>query len=158
MKRVIFLLLLLILTLTCLGCQGEESPEHAFYYLRTDDTIAYGQEDALITAHFPELDSDVELDTVLQLYLDGHMGENMRSPFPRGTYLLNVTAEDDTLQLILSREFSTLDSIQLTLAGACLAATCHDLTGFEKIQVESGEKVYNFDISSFIFLDSGMEQ
>lgn len=158
MRRMIFLLLLLSLTLSCMGCQADTDSQLTFYYLRTDSTIAYGQEDALITAHFPELDTDVELETMLQLYLDGHMGENMRSPFPRGTYLLRVGAENDTLKLVLSREFSTLDGIQLTLAGACLAATCRDLAGFEKIQVHSGEKVYTFDITNFVFLDSIMEQ
>ena len=158
MKRIVHLLLLLSLTLSCMGCHEETESQYAFYYLRTDSTIAYGQEDALITAHFQDLSADMDLDTILQLYLDGHLGENMRSPFPGGTYLLSVTAENDTLKLILSREFSALDGIHLTLAGACLTATCRDLTGFEKIQVHSGEKVYNFDTSSFILLDSSPEQ
>lgn len=158
MKRIVFLLLVLSLTLSCLGCHGETESQYAFYYLRTDSTIAYGQEDALITAHLPELGSGVELDTMLQLYLDGHMGENMRSPFPRGTYLLSVATENDTLKLVLSREFSTLDGIHLTLAGACLTATCRDLTDFEKIQVRSGDKIYDFDINSFVFLDTSAEQ
>lgn len=158
MKRIVFLLLLLSLTLSCLGCQGEKDSQYAFYYLRTDSTIAYGQEDALITAHFQDLGPDMDLDTILQLYLDGPVEENLRSPFPRGTYLLSVTTQNDTLTLILSREFSALDGIQLTVASACLTATCRDLTGFEKIQVRSGEKIYDFDINSFIFLDTSPEQ
>ena len=158
MRRVILFLLLLSLALSCMGCHPDTGSQLTFYYLRTDSTIAYGQEDALITAHFPELDADVELDTMLQLYLDGHMAENMRSPFPRGTYLLSVAAEGDTMTLVLSREFSTLDGIQLTLAGACLAATCRDLAGYEKVQVRSGEKIYDFDMNSFILLDSSPEQ
>ena len=158
MKRITLLLLLLTLTLCCLGCQGETDSQHAFYYLRTNDTISYGQEDALITAHFQDLGPEMELDTILQLYLDGPMEENLRSPFPRGTYLLGAAPENDILKVILSREFSTLDGIQLTLAGACLTATCRDLTGFETIQIRSGEKIYDFDINSFIFLDSSPEQ
>ena len=158
MRRMILLLLLLSLALSCIGCHADTGSRITFYYLRTDSTIAYGQEDALMTAYFPELDADAELDTILQLYLDGHTGENMRSPFPRGTYLLSVAAEDDTLNLVLSREFSTLDGIQLTLAGACLAATCRDLVGCEKVQVLSGEKIYDFNMNSFIFLDSSPEQ
>lgn len=158
MKRIIFLLLLLSLTLSCMGCHGETESRYAFYYLRTDSTIAYGQEDALITAYFPDLGADMDLDETLHLYLDGHMGENMLSPFPRGTYLLRVIAENDTLKLVLSPDFSTLDGIQLTLAGACLTATCHSLTGVEKVQVYCGEKIYDFDINSFIFLDSSTEQ
>ena len=158
MKRFIFLLLVLSLTLCCMGCRTETESQYAFYYLRTDNTIAYGQDDSLIAPSFQDLDSDVDLETILQLYLDGHLGENMRSPFPRGTYLLSVSTEADTLKLILSREFSTLDGIQLTLAGACLTATCRDLAGVDQIQIRSGEKIYDFDINSFIFLDTSMEQ
>ena len=158
MKRIIPIALLLTLTLCCLGCQSENDTQHAFYYLRTEETIAYGKEDALIAAVPQEFGPDMELDTIVQLYLDGPVEENLRSPFPRGTYLLSVTTQNDTLTLILSREFSTLDGIQLTVASACLTATCRDLTGFEKIQVRSGEKIYDFDINSFVFLDTSPEQ
>ena len=57
------------------------------------------------------------------------------------------------LILVLSREFSDLDHIRLTLALSCLAATCHSLTGTEAIQVRSGEKIHNFTINDCIFLD-----
>lgn len=157
MKRIIPIALLLTLTLCCLGCQSKNDTQHAFYYLRTEETIAYGKEDALIAAVPQEFGPDMELDTIVQLYLEGPVEEKLRSPFPRGTYLLSTAADDETLTLVLSPEFSTLDGIQLTLAGACLAATCRDLTGFEKIQVHSGENIYDFDVNSFIFLDTSGE-
>lgn len=158
MKRIILLLLLLSLALSCLGCQGGTEAEHAFYYLRTESTIAYGKEDALIAAESQDLGPEMDPEDILRLYLNGPTEENLRSPFPKGTKLLSVTEESKALTLILSLEFSTLDGIQLTLAGACLTATCHDLTGIETIRVCSGEKTYNFTLSSFVFLDESPEQ
>lgn len=150
----ILFLLLLACLLSCTACAGERSAQPAFYYLRTEGTIAYGQNDALIAPVTQEITPEVDLDMLLQLYLDGPVDENLRNPIPRGTYLLTTIEQEDTLVIVLSREFSTLDGIRLTLAGACLAATCHDLTGAEKISVRSGDNSYEFDLNSFIFLDT----
>ena len=158
MKRIILFLLLLSLTLSCLGCQGGTDAEHAFYYLRTENSIAYGKEDALIAAESQDLGQDMDLEDILRLYLNGPAEEKLRSPFPKETQLLSVAEESETLTLVLSLEFSTLDGIQLTLAGACLTATCHDLTGIETIRVCSGENTYDFALSSFVLLDSSPEQ
>lgn len=154
MKRMILFLLLFAIVLSCSACAGEKPVQPAFYYLRTEDTIDYGQADALIVPISQEIPPEVDLDVLLQLYLDGPVDENLRNPIPKGTYLLTTIEQGDTLMIVLSREFSTLDGIQLTLAGACLAATCHDLTGAEKISVRSGDNTYDFDLNSFVFLDS----
>ena len=154
MKRLILLILLLACLLSCTGCAPEEPDQPAFYYLRPEDAIVYGQDDALMVPVPQEITPEVDLNMVLQLYLDGPVEENLRDPFPKGTYLLTTIAQEDTLVVVLSREFSTLDGIQLTLAGACLAATCYDLTGMEHIKVHSGDSTYDFDLNSFIFLDS----
>ena len=157
MKRMILFLLILAAILSFTACQEEIAPEPSFYYLRTQDTIAYGREDALIVAVPQDFSQETELDILLQLYLDGPVDENQRNPFPKRTYLLRTIEQEDTLLLVLSREFSTLDGMPLTLAGACLAATCRDLTGFEKIQVRSGENIYDFDMNSYVFLDTSPE-
>ena len=154
MKRLILFFLTLSAMLSFAACQEQPTPQQAFYYLRTEDTIAYGQEDALIVAVPQKFSPDTELDILLQLYLDGPVDDDLRNPFPRRTYLLSTIEQEDTLLVVLSREFSTLDGMQLTLAGACLTATCRDLTGFEKIQVRSGENTYEFDMNSFVFLDA----
>ena len=158
MKRMILFLLILGTMLTLTACQEETARQQSFYYLRTEDTIAYGREDALIVAVPQEFSPETELEILLQLYLDGPVDEDHRNPFPRRTYLLSTIEHGDTLLVVLSREFSTLDGMQLTLAGACLAATCQDLTGFEKIQVRSGENTYDFDVNSFVFLDTSPEK
>jgi germination protein M len=155
MKRILSFVLILCLALTLTGCAGEAEKDVQFYYLRTGESIRYGSADALIAP--VELENATpgdDLDHLLQQYLERPAGENFRSPFPKGTYLLSTIPRDNMLVVVLSREFSTLDGIRLTLAGACLTATCHDLSGYTRIQVRSGENVYDFDYNDYIFLDN----
>ena len=155
MKRTLIILLILCLLLSLCACGSDQDNSVRFYYLRTSDTILYGQADALVAPVDRKISAqDAQLAYILQLYLDGPAEENYENPFPQGTYLLSTLWAEDTLVLVLSREFSSLEGIRLSLSGACLAATCHDLTGAEKIQVRSGEHIYDFSIHDFTFLDS----
>ena len=153
MKRLIVFVLILSLALSCAACVEEAPPQTNFYYLRTQETILYGEPDALIAPVTRELSTDTPLDEALQLYLNGPSEETLMSPIPKGTDLITFIPREDMLILVLSREFSNLDGIGLTLAGACLCATCHSLTGQGRIQVRSGENIYDFDLSDFVFLD-----
>ena len=128
MKRMILFLLILGTMLTLTACQEETARQQSFYYLRTEDTIAYGREDALIVAVPQEFSPETELEILLQLYLDGPVDEDHRNPFPRRTYLLSTIEHGDTLLVVLSREFSTLDGMQLTLAKTAEIGL-HDLPG-----------------------------
>lgn len=153
MKRLIVLFLTMSLLLSCSACAPETEQPPKFYYLRTEENILYGEAQGFIAPVTREISQDMGLDVILQLYLSGPADENFRNPIPKGTYLLSTILREDRLDIVMSREFSSLDGMQLTLAGACLAATCHDLTGMEKIQVRSGDNIYDFDLNSFVFLD-----
>ena len=154
MKRLLCFWLMLTLLLSLSGCTTPDENRRTFYYLRTAETIRTGSEDALIAPVSREIsDQDPGLEYLLQLYLEGPTEEDFLSPIPQGTYLLSYAWEGDTLVLVLSREFSQLDKINLTLAGACLTATCHDLAGAERIEVRSGEQIYEFDLNNYIFLE-----
>ena len=153
MRKLTALLLALTLAFTSVACTAPEDEHTLFYYLRSEETILYGEPDGLIAPLSRELTGSGQLDTTLQLYMEGPNEENFRSPFPKGTYLLSTIQRDDMLVVVLSREFSTLSGIHLTLAGACLTATCHDLTGLTRVQVRSGEHIYDFNLNDFVFLD-----
>ena len=153
MKKLLLVLLILSLAFSCAACAEGSENQTVFYYLRTPETIAYGQPDALIAPASLDISQELPLGDALQLYLNGPVDETLRSPIPKGTYLLSIMERRDVLVLVLSEAFSELDGIQLTLAGACLAATCHSLTGQGRIQVKSGENIYDFDVNSFVFLD-----
>ena len=154
MKRLILCLAALSLLLCLAGCSDQEENNCNFYYLRTSDTIRYGREDAIIAPVSRNISGqNADLSYLLQLYLEGPSEEGFRSPIPQGTYLLSTLWEEDTLILVFSREFSVLSNIELTLAGACLTATCHDLAGAERIQIRSNDQIYDFDLHNFTFLE-----
>ena len=157
MKQLLCLLLAACLLLA--GCTGTQEKTYQFYYLRTDDTIRYGTADGLVAPISRNISGgNEELNYLLQLYLDGPGTPDYLNPIPRGTYLLSTIWQEEVLVIVLSREFSELDTIHLSLAGACLTATCHGLTGAEKIQVRSGDSVYDFDLESYHLLDASGTQ
>ena len=154
MKRFLILILLVCLLTGTVGCARSNENTCTFYYLRTEESIQYGQADALMAPVELEISGqNAELDYLLQLYLDGPTEANYYNPIPSGTYLLRAAEDDGSLVLVLSQEFTELDHIRLTLALSCLAATCHSLTGMEAIQVLSGGETYHFHINDCIFLD-----
>ena len=159
MKRWILFLAALSLLLYLTGCSGQEERNCRFYYLRTAENIRYGQENGLVAPVDREIsDQNAELNYLLQLYLEGPVEEGYVSPIPKGTYLLSILWNEDTPVLVLSREFSAANNITLTLCGACLTATCHDVTGAERIEVRSGDDVYHFALSDYTFVDNSNGQ
>lgn len=156
MKRLLAILLILSLFFSCTACVKDKEDEILFYYLRTPDTIAYGEPDALVAPVAMDISQDLPLEDALQLYLNGPMDETLLNPIPKSTYLLSTIERKDMLVLVMSEEFSSLDGISLTLAGACLAATCRELTGQGRIQICSGENIYDFDASNIVFLDDSV--
>jgi hypothetical protein len=79
--------------------------------------------------------------------------ESYQSPFPDGTRLIRIRQDGNLLIMELTTHFSALENIQLTLAGACLTATCYELTGAESVRVLCGEEIYQFNRSDYTFLD-----
>lgn len=154
MKRVFSLFLSLLLLFLLCGCTEDHASSCTFYYLRTGESVAYGTQDALIAPVVLEIsDQGVPLNYLLRMYLTSPLPENFRSPFPSGTYLLNTLEEENTLVVVLSEEFSALEDIHLSLACACLCATCFELTEADTIQIHSGEESYTYDRGSFTLLD-----
>ncbi len=153
MKRCISLICALLLLLPLCGCRNEEEPAVHFYYLRSDDTISYGNADALLAP--VEVSAEgMDLLTLFELYLQGPDSEHFRSPLPENIRLLSVFQSDDTLVLELTSGFNSLGEIQMSLAGACLCATAYEVTGLESIEIRAGEHSYTFRNDSFLLLDS----
>ena len=153
MRKSVFLAAALLLVLMS-GCKNAEDSTHSFYYIRTQDTIAFGQSDALVAPVKRQIsDQSADLDYLLRLYFEGPTEEGFVSPFPAGTRLIQVSREDGKLLLEVSGQFSQLEDIRLTLAGACLSATCYDLTGTETVEVLCKEEHYQFSLSDYSFLD-----
>lgn len=154
MRKTAFFLAAMILLLSLCGCRDTGENSHSFYYLRSSDTIVFGQSDAFVAPVVREISGhSSDLNYLMKLYFEGPMEEEFYSPFPQGTRLIRARLDGNLLLLEVSDHFAALENIRLTLAGACLTATCHELAGAETVQVVCGEKSYQFHLSDYTFLD-----
>ena len=134
MKRVLIVLLLLGLVLSCWACSEKQSV--TFYYVREEPAYLFGTENAVIVGENRDSASNIQnLHSLLILYLHGPLNENFQSPFPRGTSLVAVQPEGDQLTIRLSSIASAMKGADLTLACACLAKTCFDATDAETVTI-----------------------
>lgn len=137
MKRLISMLLALAVLLLPAGCGWDAGDNTVpFYYLRRDSEFVYGAEDGVIAPENREVsDRSAGLSYLLRLYLEGPLDSTLRSPFPAGTKLLRAESVEGTVTLELSKEFTALEDMDLTLAYACLATTVFQLTGAEQVHI-----------------------
>ena len=154
MRKIALWLAVALLLLSFTGCRKNQQPRYAFYYLRTSDTITFGQSDAVVAPVIREISGQSsDLTYLMRLYFDGPVAEDFQSPFPQGTQVLQAALEGELLILEVSNQFSSLENIRLTMAGACLTATGYALTGVRSVQVICEEETYLFHLSDYTFLD-----
>ncbi len=153
MKQMTCLVLLLSLLLSGCGILGEPVQEPVtFYYLR--ESYPYGSTESVIG--FEERDASghrEDLTYLMALYLMGPAKEDLRSPLPLGTNIFSAKYESGTVLLALSD--TTLTDVDFSLACACLAMTCMDLTGAEAVTITSGSRTVSMDKTNLVLFDSG---
>lgn len=159
MKKVVSFLLLLALCLNLAACA--EEPPVTYYYVRTADEYLYGVPDGVMAGEKREAAGHVDdLRYLLILYFHGPISDNLRSPFPSGTNLEALERDGDTLTLKLSGIVSMMEGADLTLAGACLARTCFELTDVQTVTIfaESLHAVsVTFHRDSLLLVDDSAE-
>ena len=151
MKKQICLLLIFAVVLSLGGCGSEsyQDPGH-FYYLRTTSRFSGG--DGVIVPEVRELKNlRSDLDSVLLTYLEGPTTEDLESPFPRDTEMLDWKRIGTSLHINFSKPFSQLSGIDLTLACACIAKTCMDVTDAQIIRIRADGALLNG--STYIVMD-----
>lgn len=135
MKRILSLFLAILILFGLTGCKKETKID--FYYPRVE--IQYGSSDGVIAAESREISGENQsLEYLLKLYLEGPVSQDLRNPFPAGTALGSVTLDNNLLTLTLSESFSKLESMDYTIACACLATTGFALTDADTITILSG--------------------
>ena len=140
MKRSLLLLISLLILLSCTAC-GSQDESFLFFYPRAE--YAFGEADAVIAPEEREAPGhEADLDYLLTLYLEGPLDASLVSPFPRGTGLAGFTESDDTLYVTLSSAFGALDGMEHTIAAACLAYTCFDLTDVQTVVIQCDSETY----------------
>ena len=161
MKKILSLILALALLsglAACkLGSDGMIEPVE-FYYLRPADEILYSGTDVILSETREASGHAGELDYLLGLYLMGPSDTSLRTPFPVGCRLMEVSRKNDRLNVTLSASFLNLEDMDLTLACACLCRTCFGITDAEEVQISAaGEEgtvtLGTFQRSSFLLED-----
>ena len=136
-KRWLPLLLLLSLLLTMTGCgrrQAEPADRLMLYFL-ADPTAVHGS--ALDTEPFLGGETP-QPEELLRALLRGPVKEGLANPFPRGVTLQGVdwdSAQEGTLRVSLSEQYSTLSDISLTLADYCIVLTLSQLEEVEAVVI-----------------------
>ena len=151
MKRSLCLLLCLCLFLS--GCSGElmKNPV-TFYYPRRE--YQYGAEDGVISSEQREASGHADdLRYLLSLYLIGPSGEDLVSPLPWGTRLLEVTQQDGVITLALTDTTQSMTDTEFTLACACLTMTTLSITGGSKVIITSGGRSVAMSRDSLTLVD-----
>ena len=119
MKKLLAWILIVSLLFTLVACASkteERVNPISFYYKNRD--VSYNSE-------------------LISRYLEGPDEEFLECPFPPGTILSECSWIDGLLTIILTDEFSTLSTLDLTIAMACLTMTMSQIEGVDAVIVDT---------------------
>ena len=155
MKKQFCIFLTLLLVLSLWGC-GKSAKENTvpFYYPR--QTPVFNAKNGVIASENREIGDSGDLSEILTLYLAGPLDNALVSPFPSQNRLLEVSLENGTLTVLLSQHFSTLDGTKMTIACACLAKTCLELTDAQQVTIISDSFSITLNSASITLFDDSM--
>ena len=162
MKRLIAWMLLLVMAAALAGCRESEEIRDpvSFYYRRA--AIEYGGEDGVVAPEKREAYGLREdLLALLQLYIRGPETEGLVNVFPHSAEVLAVSQEETVVTVHMSRSFSQLGGIRLSVACTCLAKTVMELTGAETVRISAdnatlaGARYLEFDKDTVLLEDTG---
>jgi hypothetical protein len=131
-----------------------------FYYRNAD--ISFESSSTVIlseTIDCEGLESHVQC---LQLYLQGPSSDRLVSPFPDGLQLRSVHMEGQDLIVVMSEELAQLSGLELMIACGCIASTCMELTGAQRIVIRAenerldGKYEIILDKDSLLLLDTSL--
>ena len=141
MKRLIALLLAVFLLSGCALSGNRMNDPVTFYYLRESSND--GNHDAfffegVIGSEIREASGKGNnLEYLLTLYFRGPLDPELVSPFPLGCRVVEINLDNNELTLLLNPILGEKSDLDITLACACLARTCLDLTDADTVRIES---------------------
>ena len=134
MKRIICLITVLCLFLSGCSILGERVKEPVtFYYVwedyQKDMAQVIGSEIREASGH------KTDLPYLLALYSMGPSKEGLKSPLPRNTRIIPTQRSANSMELTLSESVSVMTDVDFTLASACIAMTCMELSDVQQVQL-----------------------
>ena len=153
MKKRISLFLILLLVFSLWSCRKEETIQ--FYYPRAE--IQYGFDNGLIVAEDRNIEgADRSLEFLLKLYLEGPISQELRSPFPKGTALEDLSRDENIIILTLSDPFAELENMDYMIACACVSSTCFSLTDAYSVTIVAGQNEMTLTRDSLALTDQAI--
>ncbi len=151
MKRIVIIILAIFLVISLSACTVP-SREQAigapvFYYLSS--RVHYGSETGLICPELRQEAQNSDTISALKVYLTGPVSDQLTSPFPSGTALLDYHQSDDHVVITVSNHIQDLSGIDLCVACACLAKTVLSMTAVDSVRINAGDP--EEQTQSFIF-------
>lgn len=153
MKRFLIILLILCLTLSGCGIFSERITEPVtFYYLKAE--YQFGQNSSVIVTEQREAAGHRDdLSYLLALYLMGPSEEEHVTPLPAGTRFIKLKQENAVVSMELSEASHALSDIDFSLACACIAMTCLDITDAKSVSITSADRTITMTRESLMLLD-----
>ena len=144
MKRMICMLVLFSLLVSGCGILGSRIKDPVtFYYIREDYQKDMGP---VIAAEDRETSGrERDLPYLLALYSMGPSTEGLRSPFPRSTRITLTEHTEAGIVLNLSEPHQAVSDAEFTLAAACLAMTCTELSDTTRVTVVCGDRTVTIE-------------
>ena len=151
-KKCMALGLLLCLLPGLAGCRFHKSDSMDFYYVRSH--YQYGKPQGVIYAESRDVTGHAQdLPYLMALYLSGPLDEGLSSPFPRGTRLVSLYTQDNTLFVELTPPGSGTSSTDFTLSSSCLALTFLYFSNVDQVTVTSGENTITLNAENLLLYD-----
>lgn len=139
MKHLVCLMLSFCLCLSGCSTPGQWIKEPVkFYYIHGD----YQQDmEEVIVSEIREASGHREdLPYLLALYSMGPTNADYKSPFPPNTVILPIEHSGGNIVLSLSENALRLTDVEYTIASACIAMTCMEITDTQQVSVVCEDK------------------
>ena len=127
-----------------------------FYYVRGD--YRKNMESVIVSEEREAAGHKDDLPYLLALYSMGPSTDGLKSPFPKNTRIIPTEHTAAGIVLSLSEIPDSMTDAEFTLAGACLALTCMELTEAPQITVVSGERNVTINADNLIMLETGHQR
>lgn len=134
MKRMLALIFAIVLLVSLVGCVPEPAePESGLRLWFTNDLSEWSADAAALTAC--PYEGEPTVPALMAALLAGPGETGAVSPIPAGTTLMSWSLERGILRLSLSRGYSNLVGVDLTLADYCITLTMSQLPGVDGVQI-----------------------
>lgn len=155
MKRILCLILILLIIIPILGCSSPSFDPVIFYYCRNPKEYQYFEADGVIASEGRDLNGHSgDLQYLIALYLAGPLDEDLISPFPKKTRLVEAERQPGSVLIELTDLSSTMTDSEFSLAAACLAKTCIPFVGVNEATIRSGARTITINAENIILSDT----